>query len=178
MTIIDTNDILSSGKQFIKPTNRPQAKEPIMRIVVVDDQIKDIGVTAQIEGDAQLVPVLVKWDNNPFEDSVTKTHPSVWEAAKDILSHSPDVIFLDHNLGSYVEGKWGFPTTGEDVAYALRAQGFKGRLVGFSSDKNAQSSYCDVCAGKGFKKPLSWYLQFCTPEVEKTTLATEVSSKS
>lgn len=125
-----------------------------MKIIIIDDDGFELTSIASSEGDVVTGTVRVSWN----DDLVT--HSSAYEAAREILSQGPSVIFLDHDLG-YKAQVWGrSPETGADVARALREQGFTGRLIGTSSK---DQPYCDAKSGKVRKKPLSWLVEFIRP---------------
>ena len=125
-----------------------------MKIIIVDDDGCELTGIAPSEGEVVVETLQVEWNDSNV------THKSAFEAARDILSRNPDVVFLDHDLG-YKSPVWGRPPeTGKDVAHCLREQGFAGSLVGTSSHNQP---YCDVKSGKVQGEPLSWLVDFVRP---------------
>lgn len=110
-----------------------------MKIVIVDDDESFLS-DMPTSGNRVCVETLhVSWEE------IAATHNSAFDAAKDILSREPDVIFLDHTLGYKPAGQWRGPETGKDVARELRSLGFGCRLISISSEKQP---YCDAYCGK------------------------------
>ncbi len=125
-----------------------------MKIIIVDDDGFELTSIAPSDGEITTGTIRVSWNDDLL------THRSAYDAAQEIISQGPDVVFLDHDLG-YKSQVWGRPPeTGADVARILRDQGFTGRLIGTSSK---DQPYCDAKSGKVRKKPLSWLVEFARP---------------
>jgi len=131
-----------------------------MKILIIDDDGQELMHLAESSGDVSVESLRVCW-NDDFQ-----THSSAYAAVQDILACKPDVIFLDHNLG-YKTPPFGQRLEhGGDVARILRDQGFTGRLIGTSSEKQL---YCDGKSGKVQRVELSKLLAHVGDAVEITS---------